>query len=146
MSMSNDPMVRERRYKSRATGQPTGNKHKAHRAQLSSKKCAAYESRGQRERNRDRRMARIARGFRTFETHAHPEPRHAHKHEASVRNGEAIKTCTIERTFKNTMGKQTHEVASVHHGFGSGPTAIPAKMSKRNPTFCFNHHRWEAAA
>lgn len=41
-----------------------GNKHKAHRAVKSTKKCAAYIARGIRIKNRDRRAARIVKGFR----------------------------------------------------------------------------------
>lgn len=48
----------------RHAGAPMGNKHKAHRAQVSTKKCNAYLLASKREKNRDRRAARIARGFR----------------------------------------------------------------------------------
>ena len=60
--MTDDRRLREMRP-TRGVGQPTGNKHKAHRAAISSKKCTAYLSRGQRIKNRDRRLARIKRGL-----------------------------------------------------------------------------------
>lgn len=48
----------------RSRGLPTGNKHKAHRAQKHRVACAAYRRAGKREINRDRRLARIMRGMR----------------------------------------------------------------------------------
>jgi hypothetical protein len=52
----------------RHAGAPMGNKHKAHRAAISSKKCAAYRARGQRELNQARRARRILKGFRKAAT------------------------------------------------------------------------------
>lgn len=57
--------LRETRSVSTNRGLPQGNKHKAHRAQKHAKKCANWLSRGTRRKNRDRRMARIIRGFRS---------------------------------------------------------------------------------
>ena len=48
----------------RHAGLPIGNKHKAHRAIKSTKKCAAYLNANRRELNRDRRFLRLYRGMR----------------------------------------------------------------------------------
>ena len=151
--------VKDEKYTTRTPGQPTGNKHKAHRAQISSKKCAAYLSSGRRVRNRDRRLARIARGFRTHETHNHllsvydarrdemvdVSTRQPHKHVEAAPQGEYVRTCTVVLVRKNSEGKQVTLRYSAHHGQGKGPTAIPARLAKMNPRFCVNHHRWEVA-
>lgn len=48
----------------RTRGAPMNNKHKGHRQQTNKAAYADYRRSNKRERNRDRRMARIIRGLR----------------------------------------------------------------------------------
>lgn len=63
LTLNEPTSPRRTRVFSRHAGAPMGNKHKAHRAQASTKKGAAYRSADKRVKNRDRRIARVERGL-----------------------------------------------------------------------------------
>lgn len=91
--------------------------------------CKAYKGAGKREKNRDRRMARIARGFRSAEVHVHPEKRRKHVHEDA---------CVIEYTVIDGESRRV-----MHRSAHGTPTAIPRALRFEDVAFCATHHAWE---
>lgn len=93
--------------------------------------CKAYKSSGKREKNRERRNARIARRFRTHEVHAHPEPRQKHTH---------VSTCVVEYQVRERADGPS---ITRHRSAHGSPTAIPRRMRFEDVAFCATHHEWE---